>query len=258
MEQLYKRVVIKVGSDVLSTDNGQPKIEVFRNIVEQLLILKRRIKDIVLITSGAVPFGRAEFGRVKTKGETVAEKQKYASVGQPILMEMYRQFFKDNACHVAQILPTKNDIDSEELLAVLDEIFAEEQDTIPIFNANDTVEIDELKISDNDRLAGAVAKIIEADALVFATCVNGLLEDIDDPNSVVPVIEYGDTSKRELIVPSKSQNGTGGMGIKLDVGFEMQDQGRCVHILNGTEQSVLTRVLLYRERISTLFLPRSY
>ena len=255
-------VIIKIGTDVISDNNGLPNVQVFRQIVEQIMVLKRRIKNIVLVTSGAVAFGRARYGRVKSPSESVADRQLFASVGQFDLMHMYERFLRAHDCIASQILVTKGDLLTlsrhRNVKRTIMRALKDSQDTLPILNENDSVATEELMFTDNDQLAGCIARQINADALVILSKVSGLLRDIKNPDDIVSRIEFGDRSCEQYIRQERtSANGKGGMNTKIAVGRDLAQHRIRTHIVSGLEPSVLTRLLLEREKIGTVFVPRN-
>ncbi len=222
-------IIIKVGTNVVATKDGLPDIQSMQGIAEQIIELKKRYRRVVLVSSGAVAFGRSEYGVTKRDDETTEEKQLFASVGQGKLIEAYRQCFKDK-CIVGQGLLTKEDFDSRRksrnIRNTIETAFAAEKDTIPIVNENDFIATEELMFSDNDHLSYMLAKQLQANRMVFASCINGVRKDLNDENSVVSSFAYGDDSWKQYVPKeAKSVNGKGGMYNKCRAAQLLQKRG---------------------------------
>ncbi|MBB6328904.1 glutamate 5-kinase [Algoriphagus iocasae] len=237
-----KLLVIKIGSNVLTQENGLPDIERMQNLVNQIQKLIQSGKKIVLVSSGAVAFGRQSIP-LPEKLNPVFKKQIWASTGQVRLINQYQSLFEKHDQAVAQILVTKEDFrDRKHFLNMKNCVQALlSQGILPIINENDTVTITELMFTDNDELASLTAAMINADTLMLLTNVDGIFTgNPSDPKS--QLIEKVASSMPEVsnyISASKSSFGRGGMLTKYAMAKKSADLGIQVIIANGKKDEVL-------------------
>lgn len=171
-----KRIVVKLGTAVLTDERKQPDLTQMGQLVSQIAQLQKDGKQIILVTSGAVGAGMGVLGYDK-RPDSVAEQQACAAVGQSRLMATYEKLFAEYDLHVAQVLLTHADLQHEErhrnarntLTTLL------RRGVIPIINENDAVSTTELKFGDNDRLSALVAALLPAELLVILTSVDGVI-----------------------------------------------------------------------------------
>lgn len=251
-----KRIVIKVGTSTLNHTTGKLNIHRIECLVRQLVDLANAGKDIVLVTSGAVGAGISHM-KLKKRPTDIPTKQALAAIGQGMLMLVYEKIFSDYGQTVAQVLLTKENsirysqyINSRNaLLALL------KMKVIPIINENDVVAIDELKIGDNDTLSAIVASIVDADALIILSDIDGLYtanpqEDknarlISEISEITPEIE-------RIAGGAGTALGTGGMLTKLKAAKIAGSSGVTMVIANGSRENVLTNVLAGKH-VGTIF-----
>lgn len=237
-----KLLVIKIGSNVLTQENGLPDLGRMEKLVSQIQKLLSDGKKVVLVSSGAVAFGRKSIP-LPDKLNPVIKKQIWASTGQIRLINQYQSFFEQNGQAVAQILVTKEDFrDRKHFLNMKNCIQALlSQGILPIINENDTVTITELMFTDNDELASLTAAMINADSLLLLTNVDGIFTgNPSDPES--KLIEKVASSMPEVsnyISASKSSFGRGGMLTKYAMAKKSADLGIQVIIANGKSDDVL-------------------
>ena len=204
-------------------------------------------KEIVLVTSGAIGIGVGKMN-LPERPTNVAGRQAMAAVGQCELMFMYDKFFSEYGKSVAQILLTRYDVENEHHKQHIIECMSAllEMSIIPIVNENDTVAIDELEgknIGDNDNLSAIVAKLIDADALIMMTDIDGLYDRNpreDDAAVQIPVVLEINDSLREMAGGSGSQRGTGGMITKLEAAEYACNAGIDTYIINGDPNNLYT------------------
>ena len=253
-----RRIVVKVGSSLLSTDQGLDKRRI-RSLVRELDELASERREFVLVTSGAVAAGRARLG-LRARPRTIPQKQAAAAVGQIDLMAAYKDSFEARGRHVAQILLTREDLSSRRrylnakhaIGAIL------EAHALPIVNENDTVAVDEIKLGDNDNLSAAVAALVEADLLVILSDVDGLHTAdprSDDRAEPVPVLEARDPSADRYAGSSSGRLGTGGMATKLEAARKAAAAGIVTIIADGRREAALGRVLDAAVVSGTLVVP---
>ncbi len=236
--------VIKIGTDVITTSEGHLDRQRMRQIVDGIMRIRQSVSRILVVTSGAMAAGRAEMRQNRRADETVAERQMYASVGQGPLMNAYLHFFQNEGVLCGQVLLTPADFNItkppypyKNVRNTLEQMLL--HGVIPVINENDTVATDELTIGDNDRLAGSIARMMQARMLILLTSVNGLLRNIDDSQSVIPSINPATDNYEQYLQSGTSGNGTGGMKSKCNVAAEHAKMGGMAYIANGKNDAVL-------------------
>lgn len=249
---MYKRVVVKVGTKVLSKANGLIDEGVIAGLVTSIAEAVKGGTQVVLITSGAVGSGR---GLLKSRAgrETVADKQVFAAVGQVKLMEAYSRLFSQHGLLCAQVLVTKEDFRDRGHYDNMRRCFLNllRDDVIPIVNENDVVAIKELVFTDNDELAGLVASQLETDAVILLTSVDG----VHGSSGVIPEIDIKSLAGFQKHVTSeKTDVGRGGMMTKFGIAKKLISSGIAVHIANGKAPNVI-RDILAGKPIGTHFIP---
>lgn len=255
-----KRVVIKVGSAILTTELGM-NLEVIDNLAREIAFLHNSGREVILVTSGAVAAGRKKVG-YDARGEIgMRQKQALAAIGQSVLMHIYDETFGRYDTRIAQVLLTHSDLSRRDrylnVRNTLNTLF--EFGVVPIINENDTVSVEELRFGDNDTLGALVANLIEADMFICLTDVVGLYNGNphDDPNArpIYTVAEV--TPEVEAMAGNvKSALGTGGMRSKIRAAKMVADGGGSSFIGPGRTQNILQQ-LFSGEMIGTFFLPKS-
>jgi glutamate 5-kinase len=240
-----KLIVVKVGSNVLTQGNGKPDLQRMESLVAQICQLIHLNKKIILVTSGAVAFGRQEVS-LPEKIDPVLKKQIWASSGQIELIKTYKQLFSEKEKTVAQILVTKEDFrDRKHFLNMKNCIQGLlSQGIIPIINENDTVAITELMFTDNDELASLTAAMVNADTLVLLTNVDGIYDGppTDPASKLIPYIGSIMPDLENVVSPIRSSFGRGGMLTKLNMAKKSADLGIQVIISNGKKDSILMSI----------------
>jgi len=241
MIRAAQRIVIKVGTRVLSREGGALDVEFLAGLVEQIVALRKRGTQVVLVTSGAVGSGRSLLKLDDAKLEVV-RKQIFAAVGQVALMTTYAALFAKYDFLCAQVLATKEDFRDEVHYANMQNCFEGLllDNVVPVVNENDVVATTELLFTDNDELAGLVAEQLKADRLVILTGTDGVL---DADGRTIPTVTDANIAEVESCVhPNTSTGGRGGMVSKFKVARELSAKGITVHIVNGREEDVLMKV----------------
>jgi len=249
-------VVVKVGTNVLSTDDDQLDAARINSLAEQLYAIGSSGRKLVLVSSGAIGAGMGLLG-LKQRPKDLSHLQAAAAVGQAHLIHIYDKAFRPHGYHAAQLLLTANDFKNRSrYLNVRNTLLTlAEYHAIPIVNENDTVSTEEIKLGDNDRLAAMVAGAIQANLLIILSVVDGLLTgDPSDPASQrLPLVERFDEELLNLVGASKSSRGTGGMKTKLEAVHTATANGVNVIIANGKRPDILNE-LMRGEDVGTLFL----
>ena len=255
---MRKRIVVKVGSNVLTTDKGKLDITRMSALVDQIAWLRERDYDVVLVTSGAVACGRKEL-QVDHLFDSVEQRQLFSAMGQVKLINLYYDLFREYNIHIGQVLTTKENFQSDRSYqnqrACVEVML--ENGVLPIVNENDTVSIEELMFTDNDELSGLIAKMVGAQTLVLLTGVDGLYNgNPSEPESqVIREIKPGDDVSR-YVLPTKSNVGRGGMISKANTALAVARAGIRVIIANGNREGILPALIEKpSETIHTEFQP---
>lgn len=248
----FKKIVVKFGTNVLSTPDGLLDLNAMRHLVVQIARAKQAGVQIILVTSGAVGAGRAILP-LSDDVNRVVRRQVLAAVGQVKLMQQYASFFEQNGLFCAQVLATKEDFrDKGHYLNMKNCFLALLRDNIvPIVNENDVVSVTELMFTDNDELAGLIAAMINADALLLLSSVNGVLDENGAP---IPEIEPDNKKALRLIQPTRSSFGRGGMATKFKMAQKAAKLGISTYIADGKLPEVISRIIA-GERIGSRFVP---
>lgn len=237
-----KRILLKVGSNTLTkeTDNiSRGKIE---DIASQIAKLQDTC-EFIIVSSGAIAVAK-QFVKLESKQEEVFVKQALASIGQPHLIRIYQEIFREYGLLSSQCLLSYSDFEKEESRSnIMNTIkVLVNNNYIPIINENDTVATDEIKFGDNDKLAALTATLLEVDLLIIATNTNGIYtkESIknNSPETIKEVIDF-DTLKNE-VVSSKSTHGSGGMTSKIEAASLAKEANIETWIVNGLEDNFIT------------------
>jgi glutamate 5-kinase len=253
-----KRVIIKIGTKVLSCEDGTLDEEFLAHLVEQVAVLRNRGIEVVLVSSGAVGAGKSLI-KLKDDMAEIVRKQVYAAVGQVKLMSAYAELFVRHGYHCAQVLASKEDFRDEEHYRNMQNCFEGLllDNVIPIVNENDVVATTELLFTDNDELAGLVARQLRADCLIILTSTDGIF---DDRGKTITEVTVSNVEKViDYITPDKSTGGRGGMVSKFKTARDLSELGVVVSIVNGRRQNVLvdavdgakvgTRIALRESRV---------
>lgn len=258
-QELVRRartIVVKVGTNVLSTDDDRLDSDRIASLAEQIRRLVESGRKVVLVSSGAIGAGMGLLG-LRERPKDLSHLQAAAATGQAHLIHLYDKHLRPHGFHAAQLLLTANDFKSRSrYLNVRNTLLTlAEFPTVPIVNENDTVSTEEIKLGDNDRLAAMVANLIRADLLVILSVVDGLLTgDPTDPASRrIPLVEKFDEELMALVGASKSSRGTGGMRTKLEAVQTATAVGTNVMIANGKRPQILDDIFT-GEDVGTLFL----
>lgn len=251
------RIVVKLGTGVLTDSRKQPDPAQLEQLVAQLAEQRNAGREIVLVTSGAVGAGMGVLGYDKRPGE-LAVLQACAAVGQTRLMAVYEQLFARHDLRVGQVLLTHEDLEHHErhLNARNTLVTLLARGVVPIINENDAISFTEIKFGDNDTLSALVASLLPADLLVILTTVDGVIENFGkaDPRTI-PVIEHVDAAVESLAGGTDSVTAVGGMSSKIQAAKIVVRSGIPLVIASGRKKKVLGRILA-GETEGTLFVPQ--
>ena len=253
----YRRLVVKIGSNVLTQPNGLPDEARLAQLVSQLVALKSQGREIIVVSSGAVAAGRSLI-IPPPRADAVRSRQLLAAVGQVKLLSLYAALLAPHGLLGAQVLVTKEDFRDRQHYHNMRNCFQEllQQNVIPIVNENDVISVTELMFTDNDELAGLVASMLDADALLILSNVDGIF-DGDPARPAARVIRHiapHDTGFAGFITATRSQFGRGGMLTKCSIAHKVAGLGISVHIANGQTPDILLNIL-NESAVSTWFEP---
>ncbi len=251
------RLVVKVGTGVLTDSKKQPDPAQMEQLVAQVAEQRKAGKEIVLVSSGAVGAGMGALGHEK-RPHDLSELQACAAVGQLRLMATYEKLFGAFGLSVAQVLLTHDDLEHHErhLNARNTLVTLLRHGVIPIINENDVVSFTELKFGDNDKLSALVASLLPADLLVILTTVDGVLENFGKANpKTIPIIERIDSALEAIAGGTDSATAVGGMASKVQAAKIAVRSGIPLVIASGRKKQALARVLA-GENEGTLFVPQ--
>jgi glutamate 5-kinase len=236
-----KKIVVKVGSNVLTRKDGKLDRTRVSALVDQIAWLRNNGHEVILVSSGAMASGRGEL-KVDHNLDSVEQRQLFSALGQAKLIGLYYDLFREYGMHVGQVLTMKENFEPgeqyENQKACMTVML--ENDVIPIVNENDTVSVTELMFTDNDELSGLIAQMMKADTLILLSNIDGIYTgNPDDPASqLISRVEPG-TDLSQYIQPEKSAFGRGGMHSKYTTASKVQQAGIRVIIANGERDDIL-------------------
>lgn len=249
----YKRIVIKIGSNVLSRGDGTLDITRMSALVDQVALLHKRGIEVIMVSSGAVASGRSVMRGNKSMRQhldAVSQRQLFSAVGQAKLINRYYELFREHGIVCGQVLTTKEDFSTRHqylnqkhcMEVMLD------NGVIPIVNENDTISVTELMFTDNDELSGLIASMMGAQALMLLSNVDGVYDgDPSDPASnVIKEIapdEKETTEAETFICQSRSSLGRGGMSSKFNTARKAAAESIAVYIANGKREGILQSII---------------
>ncbi|MBK5274122.1 MAG: glutamate 5-kinase [Desulfuromonadales bacterium] len=253
-----KRVVIKIGSRVLTDDDGALDMSVIGRICGDIALLRERGQQVVVVSSGAIAAGRSELG-LTDRPKTIPQKQASAAIGQTRLMRAYEEALAPHGFKAAQLLLTSEDLGSRQRFlnarATIDTLLG--FGVIPIINENDTVVVEEIKFGDNDNLSAMVTNVAESDLLLILTDVEGLFnaDPGRNPDAVLIPLVQGITRELERAAGgSASGVGTGGMASKVAAAKKAGRNGVATILIAGKCPGIIAAAMRGDE-VGTLFLP---
>lgn len=256
---MQNRIVIKVGSNVLTRPDGKLDITRLSAIVDQIAYLRQQGYEIILVSSGAMASGRGEL-KVDHSLDSVEQRQLYSSIGQVKLIGLYYDLFREFGIHIGQVLTMKENFHAGEQYENQRACMAVmlENGVLPIVNENDTVAVTELMFTDNDELSGLIAQMMQAETLILLSNIDGIFTTHpDDPHAeLIREVALG-RDLSEYIQPEKSAFGRGGMHSKYTTASKTSQAGIRVIIANGERENILVD-LMERKDVTphTEFIPK--
>ena len=234
-----------MGSNVLTRADGTLDMTRMSALSDQIATLHKRGVEIVLISSGAVASGKSVMS-VNKKMDEVDRRQLFSAVGQAKLINHYWELFREHGIIVGQVLTTKENfadrhhyLNQRNCMQVM-----LRNNVLPIVNENDTVSVQELMFTDNDELSGLIATMMDMEALIILSNVDGIY-DGDPQSTTTKIIEKitPEQNIEEFILPQKSSFGRGGMRTKINIARRVAEQGIDVFVANGRSENILLKIL---------------
>ncbi|WP_298555981.1 glutamate 5-kinase [uncultured Algibacter sp.] len=243
--QKKKRILLKIGSNTLTkeTDNiSRGKIEDIANQIAKL----QDTCEFIIVSSGAIAVAK-QFVKLESKQKEVFVKQALASIGQPHLIRIYQEIFREYGLLTSQCLLSYSDFEKEESRINITNTIKVlvNNNYIPIINENDTVATDEIKFGDNDKLGALTASLLGVDLFMIATNTNGIYtkESIENglPETISEVQNFD--KLRTQVVSSKSTHGSGGMASKIEAASVTKKANIETWIVNGLEDNFIVNAM---------------
>ncbi len=240
-----KRVLLKVGSNTLTKETNnisRGKIEDLASQIAQL----QDTHEFVIVSSGAIAVAK-QFVKLESKQKDVFVKQALASIGQPHLIRIYQEIFREYGLLTSQCLLSYSDFEKKEsrknIVNTINVLV--NNNYIPIINENDTVATDEIKFGDNDKLGALTASLLKADLFIIATNTNGIYtkESYENgtPETIKVVDDFEELAKQ--VVNSKSSHGSGGMQSKIEAASVAKTANIETWIVNGLEDHFILNAM---------------
>ena len=239
--QKKKRILLKIGSNTLTkeTDNiSRGKIEDIANQIAKL----QDTYEFIIVSSGAIAVAK-QFVKLESKRKDIFVKQALASIGQPHLIRIYQETFRELGLLTSQCLLSYSDFEKQEsktnIVNTINVLVNNHY--IPIINENDTVATDEIKFGDNDKLGALTASLLEVDLFIIATNTHGIYtkESIENgsPKTIEEVVNLDELAHQ--VVGSKSSHGSGGMQSKIEAALVAKNSNIETWIVNGLEDNFI-------------------
>jgi glutamate 5-kinase len=259
MQFRYHKITVKIGSNVLAKHDGTLNVSRIAHIVDQISFLRKNGVEVVLVSSGAVAAGRSILQPSK-KTDAVSQRQLWAALGQVKLISRYSDFFGEHNLVCAQVLTTKENFSSRGHYLNMKNCFNTllENKVIPIVNENDTISVTELMFTDNDELSGLIASMVNSEALILLTNVDGVYNTNPKAENakLIRRIETDDKEPEDAISTEHSDFGRGGMLTKFRIAQKVAGDGIGVHVANGTSENILIDLLDVNKDLNhTYFVP---
>lgn len=242
---MKKRILLKIGSNTLTKETNQISRGKIEDIGRQVAFLKDEY-EFIIVSSGAIAAAK-QFVKLEHNGEEINVKQALAAIGQPHLIRMFQENFRELGLFSAQCLLSYSDFENPKSKAniknTIDILAA--NNFIPIINENDTVAADEIQFGDNDKLAALTAALLKVDLLLIATNTDGIYTKASLENGrpeTIAEVSSLNLLKQEIST-LKSSHGTGGMQSKIEAATIAQQAEIETWIINGLNDNFITDAL---------------
>ena len=242
-----ERIVIKVGTNVMTNKDNRIVRPVLRDLVKQIAELYERNIICILVSSGSVIAGKEVLGESHISDKAI-RRQVFSSIGQPRMMGLYYNIFHDYGMKCAQVLATKRDfnpgVHRDNMINCYEGLLSE--GVIPIVNEDDAVSVTKSMFSDNDELACLVAELINADKFIILTDTDGLFtgHPDDEDSKVIEHVKVDENVEKYIKETKKGEaEGRGGMRSKLNVAKEAASKNIMTFIANGNRENVILDII---------------
>lgn len=246
----FKRIAIKVGSNVITQPDGTLNNWRISRLVQEIATLTKQGTEVILVSSGAIAAGRGDVPP-SSKTNIIGAKQVLAAIGQVKLMSSYQFLFGKYGMQAGQVLTTKESFrDRRHYLSMKNCIMAMlENNVLPIVNENDTISINEMMFTDNDELSGLISSLMDCQALIILSNVDGIYngEPGSEGTALIKEIYEDSADIKQYITHSKSEFGRGGMHTKYLNARRIALEGTDVFIANGNRDSIITDIVRRKE-----------
>ncbi|MBR9757516.1 MAG: glutamate 5-kinase [Algicola sp.] len=257
MKDDIKRIVVKVGTNVLTNKDNRILGPVLRELVRQIAVLYERDVMVILVSSGSAIAGKEVLGETKIKDKSI-RRQVYSAIGQPRMMRHYYSIFHDYGMRCAQVLATKRDFDPgkhrQNMVNCYEGLLSE--GVIPIANEDDAVSLTMSMFSDNDELASLVAELLDADRLIILSDTDGLYtgHPDDDNSKKLNEVKVDENVEKYVKASNKKEGeGRGGMASKLKIAKGTAKKDIPTYIANGKRENVIVDIVDDKE-VGTKFI----
>ena len=247
-----QRVVIKVGTQVITNKDNRIVGKVLAKLVEQIAYLYEQGIISVLVSSGSVIAGKEVMSRGLQATDKITRRQIFSAIGQPRMMRHYYNLFQDHGMRCAQVLATKRDFDigrhRDNMVNCYEGLLAE--GVIPIANEDDAVSLSMSTFTDNDELASLVAELINADMMILLTDTDGLYDGHPDDleSQLIPHLHVNDPVEQYIQKTEKGEaEGRGGMESKLRVAKRTAKLNIPTFIANGKKDHIITDIVFGKQ-----------
>lgn len=252
-----RKIVIKIGSNTLSAEDGTVNRTAMHNIVGQIHELMQEGKQIIIVSSGAGVCGIAAINKWQRKND-MNYKQALCAIGQVELMMAYKELFAEYDVHVGQMLLSGEDFgDHTRNLHIRNTLFTlVDEGVVPVINENDSVSIEEIKIGDNDTLSALTANLWGADLLIILSDIDGIYNKNPKTNKTAELIEEvfdTDGLLEEIDASGKSRFGTGGVVTKISAAQKVNHYGIPMILANGSKTDILRKLRNGTEKGTVFF-----
>ena len=261
------RIVIKIGSNLITENENILNYEVIKNLCNQIAAIQKDHNQVIIVSSGAVAAGSQYLSKfekeIKINNNSIVQKQLLASIGQPILMNAYEKYFSQSSIMISQALLSREDFENRlgylNIRNTLSELLS--LNVVPIINENDVVSTEELidrAYGDNDRLSAMVSNAIDADLLILLGTIDGLYTsdpNIDKKAKKIGIVENITDEIINYAQGSIDGIGSGGMASKIQAANISINSGTEMYIASGLENDVIKRIIS-GEIIGTKFLSK--
>lgn len=238
-----RKIVIKIGSNTLSKEDGTQNTQFMADFAHQCKSLIDQGKQIVVVSSGAQVSGVSTLKEWARKKD-LHFRQALCSIGQVELMSQWRKAFAENGIHIGQLLLTKEDFENNNRsLNIRNTLFTlVDEGVVPIINENDSVSTDEFSIGDNDNLSALTSILWSADMLILFSDIDGIYTDNPKTNKnarLIEVVENIPALRQSITIGETNAFGTGGIETKIQAAEKTTVYGIPLVLANGSKENVL-------------------